>query len=182
MRKNKVFVIISLILILVAGAGVTYSILLSNGDGNPIDKNIAKFIFNTETLDELSISLIDIKPGDNNEYLFSVSNGDSESISSVVVEYQMTLKTYHFIPLEIKLYQIVNEEDVLVFNCDETYTRNTENELVCNSEIEELGYSVEQSDNYKLVVSFPSDYDESIYSDLADFINIEITSWQKLGD
>lgn len=182
MKKNKMFVIVSLILILIAGAGVTYSILLSNGDGNPIDKNIAKFVFNTETLDELAISLIDMKPGDNNEYLFSVSNGDSQSISSVVVEYQLTLKTYHFIPLEIKLYKIVDEEDVLIFNCDETHTRNEENELLCNSEIEELGYSVEQSDNYKLVISFPNEYDEASYSNLTDFINLEISSWQKIGE
>lgn len=182
MKKNKVFILISLILFLIAGAGVTYSILLSNGDGDPIDKNIAKFVFNTETLDELEISLIDMKPGDSNEYLFSVSNGDAEAISSVIVEYQLTIKTYHFVPLEIELYKIVNEEDVLILDCDETYSRNTENELVCNSANQELGYSVEQFDNYKLIINFPSEYDEDTYSNLADFINLEISSWQKIGD
>ena len=176
------FILISIFLILVAGAGVTYSILFSSGDGDQIDKNIAKFIFNTDTLDQLEISLVDIKPGDTNEYLFSVSNGDDNSISSVTVDYQLTIKTYHFIPLVIELYKIVDEEDVLVMNCDETYARNSENELVCNSSIQELGYLNEQSDNYKLKISFPSEYDETSYSNLADFMNIDISSWQKIGD
>lgn len=181
-KKKKVFILITMMLTLIAGVGVTYSILKSNGDGDSINKNIAKFVFNTNTLDELELSLIDMNPGDTEEYLFSISNSENEITSNVLVEYQLTIKTYHFVPLTIELYKIVNEEDILVLNCDETYTRDENNELVCNSEIQELGYSSEQNDDYKLKITFPSEYDDDTYSNLADFLNVEITSWQKTGD
>jgi hypothetical protein len=42
-----------------------------------------------------------------------------------------------------------------------------------------MGYSVLKLDNYKLKVTFPSQYNGEVYSDLVDYINIEIKSWQK---
>lgn len=69
------------------------------------DQNIAKFIFNTKQLDEINIPLLDIKPGENKEYLFSVANNENGNKSDVDFEYQIIIKTYHFVPLEINLYK-----------------------------------------------------------------------------
>ena len=56
------------------GAGITYSIFTSNASLISADQNIAKFIFNTQTLDEINIMLNDLKPGDTKNYNFSISN------------------------------------------------------------------------------------------------------------
>ena len=119
-------------------------------------------------------------PGVNSQYDFSVKNSKNDKVSDVTIEYQITIKTYHFIPLEINLYQIVNNEEVYIGTCDESYTRNEDNELVCNMPIKEMVKSTNTMDNYRLRLNFSSEYSDIKYSDLVDFINIEINSWQKI--
>jgi hypothetical protein len=152
----------------------------SNSSLISTDQNIAKFIFNTESLDQLELSLVDLNPGDTKEYLFSVSNNSSGSTSNVSIQYQMTIKTYHLVPLVIELYRLNGSTEELVSTCDETYTRISNNELICNVPIQEMSYSSSILDNYKLKVGFPSEYNDETYSDLVDYINIEIKSWQKI--
>jgi hypothetical protein len=160
--------------------GITYSFFHSNTTLNSNDQNIAKFVFNAESLDQLEIPLIDLNPGDSKEYAFSVSNNNSGIVSNVTIEYQMTIKTFHLVPLVIQLYKLNGEEE-LVLTCDETYTRSLENELICNTPIQEMGHDSELSDNYKLKVEFPNEYNDEVYSNLVDYIDIEIKSWQKTG-
>ncbi len=180
--KHKIFIVLIILVALTLVSGITYSIFHSTAKLNSNDQHLAKFIFNTETPDSLEFSLTDLNPGDTEEYLFSVSNNDLDKISDVLVEYTLTIKTYHFAPFDIELYKLNNEEEELILVCDESYTRNEENLLICNTPNVELGYEVEKTDNYKLKVSFPSEYDDEVYSNLVDFINIEIKSWQKLED
>lgn len=178
--KYKILITLILLSLLLAGYGITYSIFSSNVTLNS-EVNIAKFIFNTESLDEFQLSLNGLLPGDVKEYTFSVSNNNSENISEVSVDYLILLKTYHFIPLNIELYKIVDETEELVLSCDESYVRNANNELLCGTELQEMDYSNESVDNYKLKLEFPSEYDSSVYSNLIDYIDIEIRSWQKLS-
>ena len=98
------------------------------------------------------------------------------------IQYQMIMKTYHFAPTVIELYKVLaNETEELVLSCNETYTRNEQNEIICNSPIFEMSYSSLKIDNYKLKVTIPAEYSGIEYSDLVDYIDIEINSWQKLG-
>lgn len=183
MKRKYKLIIISSLLALFFGAGITYSIFTSNASLISADQNIAKFIFNSQALTELDISLTDLKPGDTKIYNFSVSNNYMEKISNVSIQYQMIIKTYHFIPITIQLYKVFGEDnEQLAFTCDETYSRSSENELICNTPIFEMGYSSLNIDNYKIKIEFPSEYNTEEYSDLVDYINIEINSWQKLGD
>ena len=78
------------------------------------------------------------------------------------------------------MYQIIDEKEEYVASCDETYTRNSENELVCNMPINTLNNSEEEIDDYKLKITFPIEYNDFKYSNLVDYINIEIESWQKI--
>ena len=128
----------------------------------------------------INLNLKDMVPGVNSQYDFSVKNSKNDKVSDVTIEYQITIKTYHFIPLEINLYQIVNNEEVYIGTCDESYTRNEDNELVCNMPIKEMVKSTNTMDNYRLKLNFSSEYSDIKYSDLVDFINIEINSWQKI--
>jgi hypothetical protein len=42
-----------------------------------------------------------------------------------------------------------------------------------------MGHSSERLDNYKLKVKFSNEYNDEVYSNLTDYINLEIKSWQK---
>ncbi|MDD2409951.1 MAG: hypothetical protein PHD03_04475 [Bacilli bacterium] len=163
-----------IVTMLIFSLGITYSIFQSNADLNIEDQNIAKFIFNTEQLDEINIPLLDMKPGENKEYIFSVTNNENGNKSDVSFEYQIIIKTYHFVPFVITLYN----DETIIGECGETYSRNQNNELVCNMPVNRIDYNAENTDFYKIVVSFPEEYDDSIYSSLVDYINLEIKSWQ----
>ena len=178
--KRKILTVLFVLITLTLFSGITYSIFHSNAKLNSNNQNIAKFIFNTESLEQLEFSLTDLNPGDILEYPFSVSNSNSEKISEVSVEYVMTIKTYHFVPIDIELYKVIDENEELILVCDESYTRNEENFLICNSETFEMAHTSEQFDDYKLKVTFPSEYSSDIYSELVDFISMEIKSWQKI--
>ncbi len=179
--KYKIIITLIILSFLVVGYGLTFSVFNSNTSFNS-NVNIAKFIFNTESLDEFQLALNGIKPGDIREYAFSVNNSNPENISEVTVEYVILLRTYHFIPLNIELYKIVDETEELVMTCDETYIRNESNELVCGTELQELGFSETSIDNYRLKLEFSSEYDSSNFSNLMDYIDIEIKSWQKINE
>ena len=155
MKKQKILIILIVLVFLIFGFGITYSLFTSSSNMSA-NQNIAKFIFDAKKLDQLHFSLVDLTPGVQKEYPFSVSNNISGTVSNVSVKYQMTIKTYHFVPLIIRLYYIDGNEEDLIMTCDETYTRNSENELVCNSPILEMGYSDQELDNYKLKVEFDS--------------------------
>lgn len=158
------------------GIGITYSYFSSDATLSSVDQRIAKFVFDAETLDRLELPLVDLTPGQTEEYNFSISNGSSDLLSDVTIEYQLTILTPHFTPLIIELYK---GED-LILSCDETYSRNENNELVCNSPVQELSYEEENLDNYTLRVTFDGLYSDESFSNLIDYINIEIKSYQKV--
>ena len=182
---KKRYRILMVLLILIVGTSffsVAYSYFNSRVEIGSTGIGIAKFIFNTDNLDEFQLSLTDLKPGDVKEYDFSVSNNILDSKSDVTIQYQMVIKTYHLIPVNINLYRITGLEEELVMSCDESYERNEQNELVCASPLQEITYGEEGFDAYKLRVEFPSDYGDSIYSELVDYLDIGISSWQKVGE
>ena len=63
----------------------------------------------------------------------------------------------------------------------EKYSRNIDNALVCNSDVWELDYASAKTDNFKIKILFPSQYNSLEYTDLVDYIDIDISSWQKLN-
>lgn len=174
--KYKVLISLFIVMFFIFGIGITYSYFSSDIGLNSVDQRIAKFVFDTETLDRLELPLIDLTPGQSEEYNFSVSNSSDDNLSDVNIEYQLTILTPHFTPLIIELYK----DDSLVFSCDESYSRNENNELVCNSPVQELSYEDEDMDNYKLKITFDGSYNDEMFSNLIDYINIEIKSYQKV--
>lgn len=180
--KYKILLAMFILALFLFGSGITYSIFHSSTTMSSNTKEIAKFVFNTKSLDELQLSLIDLKPGDTKEYPFSVTNNYSGSISNVTVNYQIIIKTYHIVPLDIELYSVSGTTESLVMKCDESYSRNADNEIVCNSPVQTMGYSSVELNNYKLKVVFPSEYSESYNSNLVDYVDMEIKSWQKTSN
>ena len=174
--KTKIVIILSILAITVLGAGMTYSYFVAGKSGSS-NNDIAKFIFNDTVMDSLSIPLMEFKPGETKTYDFKISNSDdSDVVSDVTINYELTILTPQYIPLVIELYK----EDTLLMTCDETKTRNENNELVCQTEVLELAYNEKTEDNFQLVVTFDSNYNTLDYANLIDYINIDIKSYQKV--
>lgn len=177
-RKYKIFIALYVMLFIVFSMGITYSVFHSDTKLTNSDSNIAKFIFESKGIERLEIPLVDLTPEDKIEYEFSIANNNDTLVSDVTVEYQLSIETYHFAPLSIKLY---DHENNIVIDCNETsFSRNDENKLICNSKIITLGHDSSKTDNYKLIVNYEDGYDDVLYADLVDYINVEINSWQKI--
>lgn len=181
-KQYRILGVILFLIVITFSSGLTYSFFHSQSALNSNDTNIAKFIFNTEEIDNIELPLVDLKPGFNTEYLFSIKNSLDEKISDVTLEYQLTIKTFQLVPLKINLYRIIDEESQLISTCDNTSSRDQEtHEVICNTDILTLKHSESNLDNFKITVEFPSEYNDEIYANLVDYINIEAKSWQKIG-
>ena len=64
--------------------------------------------------------------------------------------------------------------------CDEDYSRNSENALVCNSKIWEMSHNATTTQDFKIKVSFPKEYNSEEYAELVDYIDFDISSWLKI--
>lgn len=177
--KVKIILCLIILTLFSFSAGITYLYFHSSGIV-VLDQKVAAFVFNVEKKDKLEIPLENLNPGESQVYDFSVSNTKDKTTSNVTIEYQMILKTYHFVPLVIELYKVGEETEELILTCDESFGRNEKNEVVCNAPLQELKYSEEALDNYKLKLTFPEKYNDLEYSNLVDFIDIEIFSYQKI--
>ncbi len=177
MNKSKTLVILFVLIFLVLSLGLTYSIFYSKSGLKTDDQNLAKFVVNAEVLDELELSLIGLKPGSVEEYLFSISNNQSGVKSDVSIEYEIIIKTYSFLPLEISLYKVEDEEEELILTCDDS-ERDLYNNVVCISPSQIMEHDSIKEDDYLLKVSFPEEEDDYRYALMVDFINLEIDSAQ----
>ena len=178
-KKSKLKIIVMLVtsIVLICGSGITYS-LFTSSSRLVANQKIAQFVFNATKTDVIELPITNLNPGAKSEYKFQVTNNIDNKRSDVTIKYQMTIKTFHFMPLEINLYK-ENEETPLL-TCEES-SRNTDNEVVCNIEVQTMDYKLNATDNYKLVIEFPEEYNDDSYTDLVDYIDIEIKSWQAIG-
>ena len=178
-KKIKLKIIVMLIssIVLICGSGITYS-LFTSSTKVVANQKIAKFVFNAAKTDVIELPISNLNPGEKAEYTFQVTNNIDNKRSDVTIKYQMTIKTFHFMPLEINLYK--ENEGTPLLTCEES-SRNADNEVVCNTEVQTMDYKLNATDNYKLVIEFPEEYNDDSYTDLVDYIDIEIKSWQAVG-
>ena len=181
--RNKIIIIIILGILVTFLSGITYSLFNSKTTMISTNQGIASFIFEANNLDHIDLDLNGLVPGDTKEYLFSVTNkNQNNKISDVTIEYKLILKTYHFMPLTINLYKVGEEEGVLIGSCDEKSGRNASNELICAMPLGAFENQKAQTDDYRLIITFPSEYNDVSYANLVDYISIEIESWQKIQE
>lgn len=178
--KRRIVIIVMFGFLNILLVGVTYSFFKADSKFFA-NQDIAKFVFNAEETSTISVPITDLNPGDNASYTFEVKNNVDEVVSQVTINYQCIIKTYHLMPLEIKLFK-TGSADELILTCDETHSRSEDdNQLICNSLIQKMPYDNKVSDEYRLDIVFPEEYNDEDYSDLVDYIDIDIRSWQELG-
>lgn len=131
----------------------------------------------------MTIDLASIVPRDN-EYIFefSIGNQEGEQIAEVDLEYELTLRATTNLPLGYKLYlneeytsegstNIIKENTV---NADEygTYFRTMTTEKIL------LKYTEGKTNLYQLVVTFPSNYNQEIYQNILELLEINVNAEQ----
>ena len=181
MNKKKIILILLIAYVLIFGINTTYSMYKSRSDSN-VELSFAKIIFNNKELNNLSLPINNLIPGESIEYKFMVSNNKDGNISEIDIGYSIIIETFNIIPVNIKLYNVNDEEPLMECNKD-NFNRNTENKLICNTENFQLKYNEATTNEYKLVISFDEHNNNhevwsDEYSDLIDFIDIKINSWQ----
>lgn len=172
--KKKSYIIFALITLSIFFTGITYSFFTSSKDGRG-EQDLAKFVFNSEIVNEIDIPLINMQPGSEDNYTFQVKNTFEMQTTDVSVDYKITVKTYHFIPTIINLYK----DDELLFTCDETNERNSDNEIECITDEYYFSYDDNNTHDYNLEVIFDPEFNTSEYMNLVDFLKIELNSYQK---
>ena len=178
--KKRITLIIMFGFLNILLVGVTYSFFTSSS-GLFANQDIAKFVFNAEETSTISVPITDLNPGDSASYSFEVTNNVDDVVSQVSINYQCIIRTYHLMPLEIKLFKTGSVEE-LILTCDETFGRDSDHQVVCNSLVQEMAYDVKASDSYRLEISFPEKFNDEEYSELVDYIDIDIRSWQVIGE
>lgn len=179
--KKKIILILLLVYILIFGISTTYSMYIDRTTAKIENLEFAKIIFNSEELNELSLPINNLIPGNGIDYNFQISNNKNGITSEINIGYYITLETYHILPTTIKLYN-TNTTEELILDCNETsFTRNNENKLVCKTSNFNLNYQTSNQHSYKLNIYFnQTDVEGNTwskdYSDLIDFIDIKINS------
>ena len=180
--KRRVLIIVILFCLIICCSKITYSLFHSETFFKIHNMEIAEFIFETERTDRIELNFTDLKPGDTQKFKFQVSNTKDNNITNVTTEYQITIKTFHFMPLVIELYKDNetdnDEDDELVMKCDEKYSRNADKSRVCNTDVWEMGHSSTKTENFIISVSFPKEFNTEEYMELVDYIDLDIASWQ----
>jgi len=176
--KNKIAIILILFSLTICFSTITYSLFSSETSFSVENKEIAEFIFETKRTNHIELGFDSLNPGDTKEFEFQVSNTKDNDITNVTTEYQITIKTFQFMPLLIELYKDNN----IVMTCNEEYySRNSDNNaVVCNSNVWEMSHNSKETNNFKLKISFPEEYNSLEYTELVDYIDIDIASWQKI--
>ena len=115
--KYRVVIIVILFCLIVCFTTITYSLFTSETFFSLDNMEIAEFIFETKRTNHIELDFMDIKPGDTNEYYFEVTNTKDNIITNVTTQYQIKIKTFHFMPLLIELYK----DEQKVMTCNEDY-------------------------------------------------------------
>lgn len=140
-----------------------------------------------EDFQTMTLNLASILP-QNNAYIyeFSIGNQAGDDIAEVDIEYELSLRTTTNLPLTYELYMnhsytnnnavnIIKENKI---DCDEygTYFRTMTTDKVT------LKYTEGKTNIYQLVVYFPEDYNQPMYQDIIELLEINVNGQQVTGE
>ena len=177
-KLNKITILIIIMIILLLIVPITYSSFISNKNTNSkIDA--AYYVIDVNNYSN-NIKLTDLIPSnDKYVYTFSIQNYKDNDISEVDMIYDVLIKTTTNLPLNYELYlndnllnvnkEIITDEYGMYFN-------------QLSIEPTEFSHKKKEQNIYKLMVTFPKEYDENVIDYTVEGIIININSRQKLSN
>lgn len=179
MRQNnnimKLLILTLLLVIIICIIPKTFSRYQTNTSA---DANLQAAFYVLKTSYEYqTIKLPQLEPRDEPyEYTFSIANNKDGKRLETRLVYNLSIRTTTNLPITYKLYkgtstdaEISNE---VIKDEDGTYFRK----ISANREY--FSYLYDEVNTYKLVINFPSEYNNFEYQDIAEFIEIIIDSKQ----
>lgn len=136
-----------------------------------------------EDYKSMTLNLASLLPQDNAyTFEFSIGNQAGEDIAEVDLEYELTLRTTTNLPLTYELYMNesytdsgatnIIKENTVAQDEDGTYFRTITTEKII------LPYTTGTTNLYQLVVYFPGDYNQEIYQDIIELLEINVNGQQ----
>ena len=102
-----------------------------------------------------SLEIENMKPGDEREFLFSVSNSDEDKVNEVLLNYYIKVSSGTEIPLKFKIYDVTtNEQEIALTNGQTSLiempygvsnTRNYRLEIIWDAKDNDIGYAGKQT-------------------------------------
>ena len=177
-KLNKITILIIIMLILLLIVPITYSSFFSN-KSTDAKIDAAYYVIDVNNYAD-AIRLTDLVPSEDKYiYTFSIQNYKDNDICEVDMIYDLIIKTTTNLPLKYELYlndNLLNVKEEIITDEYGMYF----NKFAVESK--EFSYKTKEQDIYKLMVTFPKDYDESVIDYTVEGIIIEINSKQKIGD
>ena len=140
-----------------------------------------------EDYKSMTLNLASLLPQDNAyTFEFSVGNQAGDEIAEIDLEYELTLRTTTNLPLTYELYMnqqytddgAVNiiKENTVDYDENGTYFRTMTTDKIT------LPYTQGVTNLYQLVVYFPANYDQEIYQDIIELLEINVNGQQVTGE
>ena len=181
-KFNKITFLLIILVVLLYVMPSTFSRFETEKNGDIIIPH-AIYVLEDTVISE-TITLPKIIPS-NNQYLyyFSVSNYNEERRTETNLKYDLSIRTTTNIPITYDLFkgetvnnntsiitsnQVITDDDGTFFRMIETPT-------------EYFSFDINKTNNYVLLITFPTGYNNSDYQDLFEMIEIKINSQQILS-
>ena len=147
---------------------------------------IAFYLFK-EDYKTMTLNLAELLPQDNVYiYNFSIGNQDGGEMAEVDIDYELTLRTTTNLPLTYELYMNENytdegatniiTEDNIALDDQGTYFRTMKTDKI------NLSYKQGTTNLYQLVIHFSANYNQEIYQDIIELLEINVNAQQVTGE
>ena len=135
----------------------------------------------------MTLNLASLLPQDN-AYIFefSIGNQAGDEIAEIDLEYELTLRTTTNLPLTYQLYMNqqytddgatnIIKENTVDYDENGTYFRTMTTDKIT------LPYTKGVTNLYQLVVYFPANYNQEIYQDIIELLEINVNGQQVVGE
>lgn len=178
----KFIISIILVIILIIFVPITFSRYQTISSSNAL-VDIAFYIISSSMQTE-NLVMKEIGPDDNSYvYTFSVSNFKDNQRLETKAKYNIVIKTTTNIPFTYKLYkengtklEDISQGEKIEQDEDGMYFRTIETKEY------EFGFTKDETDLYRLYITYPNDYDTYEYQNILENISITIDSKQVLKD
>lgn len=136
-----------------------------------------------EDFQTMTLNLASILPQDNVYiYEFSIGNQEGEDIAEIDIEYELSLRTTTNLPLTYELYMNesytdkgatnIIKENKVEYDKYGTYFRTITTDKII------LKYTEGKTNLYQLVVHFPENYNNPMYQDIIELLEINVNGQQ----
>lgn len=184
---NLIILMVIIIVLVIIGTAITMARYRSSGTSEA-SAEVAIFVLKTG-IEEENLLLSGLYPREEAfEYEFTIANIDGEKVAEVSIDYTVELQITTNLPLNIDVYKKTSS--------DETYSKLTDenditNEIVLDKSEQcyirkinikggSFTYNEEQTDTYKLSITFPITYSEvEEFEGMVDNVSIIVEAKQK---